>query len=273
MKHHIWMQRLLAGMLVGLLVSACSATATPTVLPTPVVVTIEVTEVPEAVLEDLMTVDAEGNTSVSTDDLDAALAPLPATGLTETEAASLRYMHEEEKLAHDVYITLFEAWGLPIFQNIANSESTHTEAVLTLLERYEVADPVGDNGVGVFIDPTLQALYDQLVARGSVSLSEALKVGTAIEEIDILDLEEGSAQTNKEDILLVYANLTKGSRNHLRSFVRTLQQQTGETYAPEYMSQDAYDAIIGGDIERGNGGAQAPSGRRGGGRGNVRVRP
>lgn len=257
-------------MLVGLLVSACSATATPTALSTPVVVTVEATEVPEAFIEDVMNVDAEGNTSVSADDLDAALAPLLISDLTETEAASLRYMREEEKLAHDVYITLFDVWDLPIFQNIANSESTHTEAVLTLLERYGLEDPAAGNAVGVFTDQTLQALYDQLIARGSISLSEALKVGTAIEEIDILDLEEGSAQTNKEDILLVYANLTKGSCNHLRSFVKTLQQQTGEIYAPEYMSQDAYDAIIGGDIERGNGGAQAPGGRRGGGRGSAR---
>lgn len=95
-------------------------------------------------------------------------------------------------------------------------------------------------------------------------MDEALKVGAAIEEIDILDLEEGSQQTDKADILQVYANLLKGSRNHLRSFVKTLQQQTGETYAPQYMTQAAYDVIIGSTGERGSGSAQASGGQRGG---------
>ena len=37
-------------------------------------------------------------------------------------------------------------------------------------------------------------------ARGSQSLAEALKVGAAIEEIDILDLEKSLAQDDNADI-------------------------------------------------------------------------
>ena len=84
-------------------------------------------------------------------------------------------------------------------------------------------------------------------------MSDALKVGAAIEEIDILDLQEYIAQTDKEDIRVVYENLTKGSRNHLRSFVSTLSKQTGETYQPQYLDQATYDAIIGSETERGRG--------------------
>jgi len=57
-------------------------------------------------------------------------------------------------------------------------------------------------------------LYDQLVA-------DALRVGAAVEEIDILDLEERIAQTDKAEIQLVYENLAKGSRNHLRALTST----------------------------------------------------
>jgi hypothetical protein len=35
---------------------------------------------------------------------------------------------------------------------------------------------------------------------------------------------------------MVYENLTKGSRNHLRSFVSTLERQSGEVYEPQYLS-------------------------------------
>lgn len=259
-KRRLWQIGLVMGLTMLLALVGCNTTATSVPTTEPVVVatteTLPATEtaaMPEATVISVTSVDAEGNTSVDSVALNAALDTLPITELTEVEAAALRFMREEEKLAYDVYITLYTTWGLPIFQNIANSEQTHTEAVLTLLERYNVADPVANNGVGVFTDAMLQALYDQLVAQGNQSLSDALKVGAAIEEIDILDLEERSAQTDKADILTVYANLTQGSRNHLRSFVKTLTQQTGETYTPQYLSQDAYDAILAGDIERGNG--------------------
>ena len=76
-------------------------------------------------------------------------------------------------------------------------------------------------------------------------------MGGAIEEIDILDLQEHLAHTNHRDIQTVYENLRRGSRNHLRSFVSTLQTQTGEIYQPQYLSQTAYEAIINSPMERG----------------------
>jgi hypothetical protein len=175
-------------------------------------------------------------------------------GLTSAESEALLYMREEEKLAHDVYVTLYTQWGLAIFQNISNSEQTHTDSVKTLIERYGLQDPAVGNEVGVFTNATLQGLYDQLVAQGSLSLSDAIKVGAAIEEIDILDLEARIAQTDKVDIIIVYESLLKGSRNHLRSFVSTLQTQTGETYQPQYLSPEAYNAIVGTAIESGGNG-------------------
>jgi hypothetical protein len=210
---------------------------------------------------EIVTVDEAGNTSVDSLVLASAVAPYPADGLSAEEAAGLFYMREEEKLAHDVYITLYEMWGLPIFQNIASSEQTHTDAVNTLIERYGLEDPANGNGVGVFTDPALQSLYDQLVEAGSTSLADALSVGAAVEEIDILDLERRLIQTDNRDITLVYDNLMKGSRNHLRSFVSTLERQTGDVYQPQYLDQASYDAIVSAGIERGGGG-------RGYGRGN-----
>jgi hypothetical protein len=200
---------------------------------------------------EIVNVDESGSTSVDESVLALAVATYPANGLSADEAAGLLYMREEEKLAHDVYVTLYEKWGLPIFQNIANSEQTHTEAVKSLLDRYGLEDPAEGNGVGVFADSALQALYDQLVDTGDDSLAAALGVGAAIEEIDILDLETRLTQTDNQDIALVYDNLASGSRNHLRAFVSTLERQTGEAYQPQYMDQASYDALISTGVERG----------------------
>ncbi len=182
----------------------------------------------------------------------AAQTPVSTSGsvqvgtLSEEEIAGLLYMREEEKLAHDVYMTLYDLWGLPLFQNIASSETVHTETIRALIENYGLADPAAGNAVGVFNNADLQALYDQLVAQGSESLEAALRVGAAIEEIDILDLQERLEATTAADIRLAYENLMDGSGNHLRAFVGTLESQTGVTYQPQYLAQEAYAAIMAG---------------------------
>jgi hypothetical protein len=181
--------------------------------------------------------------------------------VTGEEALGLQFMHEEEKLAHDVYVTLYEKWELPLFNNIAASEQKHADAVATLLDRYDLADPADGNAVGEFTNPKLQALYDRLILQGSKSAADALKVGAAIEEIDIHDLEERLAETEDADIQRVYKSLMAGSENHLRAFARNLKSRTGETYVPQYLSQKAYDAIINATSSRGGG-----WGARGGGR-------
>ncbi len=173
--------------------------------------------------------------------LGLALAGQPSGDLTASERDGLLYMAEEEKLAGDVYQSLNEKWNLRVFDNIGKAERTHEAAVKTLLTRYSLPDPT--KGAGEFSNETLQVLYDDLVSRGSASTKDALQVGAAIEEIDILDLVERMDQTDKADILLVYANLKRGSENHLRAFVNNLQRQ-GVEYRPEYLSSEKYDRII-----------------------------
>ena len=213
--------------------------------------------VPDAVVAtpstDVTNVDESGNTSIDPVALGSALEATTAGELSDAEIQGILYMREEEQLARDVYLTLYDKWGLATFQNISGSESTHMDAVKTLIDRYDLADPAEDKGIGVFVDETLQGLYDQLVAEGSQSLSSALRVGAAIEEIDIIDLEIHMGETDTLDIQVVYENLLKGSRNHLRSFVMTLSRQEGETYQPQYLDPTTYEAMVGSDTERGRG--------------------
>ncbi len=183
--------------------------------------------------------------------LDVAISTVNLEDLTDEEIASLVFMREEEKLAHDVYLALYDLYGLPIFNNIARSEQTHTDAVKRLLDAFGIPDPADTSPVGKFEDHELQSLYDELIQTGSQSLADALKVGAAIEEIDILDLEERLAFVENESIRSVFENLLRGSRNHLRAFTRTLTQNTEEIYEPQYMTEDAYNATITANAERG----------------------
>jgi len=191
-----------------------------------------------------------------------ALTSLPDESLSEAEKTDLIYMREEEKLARDVYQTLYEKWGVQIFANIAQSEQTHTETVRDLLEKYDVTDPVTDDSVGVFQNEELQRLYDDLVGQGAVSEIEAFKVGALIEELDIKDLQEATAKTDNADIIFANENLIRASRNHLRSFTKQLTTR-GETYGPQHISVEEYASITATDTERGSKNSGGGGQRRG----------
>jgi hypothetical protein len=180
----------------------------------------------------------------STLDAPAASTPvLSAEDLSAEEIAGLMYMREEEKLAHDVYVALFNVWGANVFSQIALSEAEHTEAIRRLIEAHGLEDPAATNPAGVFENDDLQALYDKLVAMGQVSLVEALKVGCLIEEKDIQDINDKKAEVLDEpDIVQVYDNLLCGSRNHLRAFNATLLDQ-GVSYEATVLTQAEWDAI------------------------------
>lgn len=166
----------------------------------------------------------------------------PIGTLTTAEIAALKFMREEEKLAYDVYVKLYDRWSASVFLLISLSEATHTLAILALLDKYGIPDPAEGKAAGVYEDPDLQALYNTLIAKGQVSLIEALKVGCLIEETDIHDIQEKKAITNELDILIVYDSLLCGSRNHLRSFNSDLLSR-GVAYVPAVITQAEWDAI------------------------------
>lgn len=168
--------------------------------------------------------------------------------LTIKDQDGLLWMREEEKLARDLYLTLGDHWDLQIFNNIASSEVKHMDAVAELLEQFGLQDPVGELGVGQFSDPELQSLYDQLLKQGLQSVQEALLVGGAVEEIDILDLKGLLAVTEDESIRVVYENLLAGSENHLQSFSKVYSRQTGLVYEAQYMSSGELEQILDNEI-------------------------
>jgi len=188
---------------------------------------------------------SEDPANLQTNAGDPVLKSLEDGQLSDAESHDLLWVREEEKLARDVYIVMEDLYGLTVFANIQLSEQTHMDAMLGLLNTYGLEDPVGDNGVGEFSDHHLQDLHDGLIAEGEQSMVDALLVGLAIEEIDMIDLVDAMERSDHEDIIHNYDNLCEGSKNHLRAFVGVYESQTGETYVPRYITQDFYDEIMG----------------------------
>lgn len=177
--------------------------------------------------------------------LDASLvAEIAPSQLSDEERDGLLMMREEEKLARDVYLALYDIWGQKIFYNIAQSEQTHTDAVKTLLDRYQMEDPVVSDEIGVFTDSRFSELFVALTQDGSESLVAALRVGATIEDLDIRDINDLLEDTNNTDIEIVYENLIRGSKNHMRAFVGQLERQ-GEGYEAQYISAEELAEVLG----------------------------
>lgn len=171
------------------------------------------------------------------------LAGIPASELDGDEREGLLLMREEEKLARDVYAELFSAWDVRVFSNIGSAEQTHMDSVAELLDRYDIADPVTNDRQGAFTNTDLEDLYTSLVDQGGESVVDALRVGALIEELDIADLNTLIAQTDNEDLRLVYENLLAGSHNHLQAFVSQLDRY-GESYEPTYLEVSEMNSIL-----------------------------
>ena len=57
----------------------------------------------------------------------------------ETDASSLLFMLEEEKLAHDVYTFLYSKWETRPFANIKESEKVHMQKIQELLDQNKIS--------------------------------------------------------------------------------------------------------------------------------------
>lgn len=169
--------------------------------------------------------------------------------LTESDSEALLFMLEEEKLARDTYMYLNDLWSINLFANIKNSEQSHMNAIENLLVKYNVAYTILP--IGEFGNQDLQGFYDQFVIDGAVSSANALQIGGTIEDLDIIDLQDNIDATLNTDLITIFKRLQCGSRNHLRSFVSAIESN-GNTYIPQFLTQEAYDDIINGSQEQCN---------------------
>ena len=167
-------------------------------------------------------------TDVNTADVTAQVSELSASLealLPQEIKTGLLFMYQEEKVARDVYNVLGQKYPTAkTFANIQLSEQKHIDAVESLCIKYGVdISNVNETAVGEFILPELQALYNTLIQQGNISLTQAYKVGQAIEIKDIEDIDARLSATDlPSDIRTVYKSLRAGSENHLAAFNKQL---------------------------------------------------
>jgi hypothetical protein len=196
---------------------------------------------------------ATTTTSTTTNPMYSCIYSFPLEPLSVNEISSLNTMREEELLAKDIYTNMYTLYHMPVFNNISKSENQHTGAIQVLMDKYDLPDIAANHVTGVFVNPDIQTLYNALLAQGTASLNGGLTVGATIEDLDIQDLVNHIANdVDNADILFVFNNLQKGSRNHMRSFYKLLVMR-GITYVPQYISVEYFNQIISSPHEIGSG--------------------
>lgn len=175
--------------------------------------------------------------------LDSIINNTPVEELSNDEINAILQMREEEKLARDVYDVAGSLWTGNIFANISGAESKHMTAVWALIEKYDLQDPITTDVAGQFSSSAIQAAYDAILPDFQASKQSAILKGSYVEEMDIYDLRELKKLVDNTDILLIFDNLERGSRNHLRGFYEQ-QQILGVTYTPQFITQAEYDQIV-----------------------------
>jgi hypothetical protein len=151
-------------------------------------------------------------------------APSGVTAATTTApdarlAAALAFARDEERMARDLYAAIADRYdGARPFSMITTSEQQHFAAIGALLERYGVTDPATGHDPGSYADAAVQSLYDGWWAEAQVSLADAYRVGIALEQRDIADLEKSLAGDLPADVDTVLTRLLQASTMHLSAF-------------------------------------------------------
>ncbi len=174
------------------------------------------------------------------------LSEYPESNLTQEVKEGLAFMGNEERLAYDIYTTLYNYHndaGTEIRQlvNVSKSERKHVEIVQDIIQRYDlniseipiVVDPVANKDVafedmptGVYDIVEIQELYDTLYAKGITSPQSALEVACMVEVTDINDLNQAiliAEDSNATDVVAAYNVLRNGSYNHYWAFDKGLK--------------------------------------------------
>ena len=172
----------------------------------------------------------------------------PKYSLTQDNKNDLAFMGNEERLAYDVYMSLYDYHknrGDEIKQlyNISTKgETKHIQKVRDLINKYNITkddltilttSPVSSSTTeqsalpsGKYDIDSIQNLYNTLSSKGKNSVKDALEVGCMVEVTDINDLNpkiEHAISSGAEDLEDAFVFLRDGSYNHYWSFDKGLK--------------------------------------------------
>jgi hypothetical protein len=187
---------------------------------------------------------SDSGPSINLGSLRAALDSIPLGSLSEQEKSGLQATRVGAKLSRDLYIVFDSLWHLPAFSTNTFNERIHMDAAALMLTRYGLTDPTAGRVEGSFQDAQIQDLFRRFQEDGSRSAEAALQTMMYLEELDIMDIRTRLAQTDKEDLHLIYNDLLRGNALNLRDMAFELRSLGAPPYSPEFLGEGEMREIL-----------------------------
>jgi hypothetical protein len=165
----------------------------------------------------------------------------PMSTLNNDTKYTIAYMWNEEKLAKDIYLALYNIYpnAQQLYNIATNSETQHEAMVQDLVQKYDLnitniidyeqyysEAELAALAPGEYALDAIQSLYNTLYEKGVQTEVDALQVGCMVEVTDVNDLNhdiEVAQASGATDVVAVFESLRKGSYNHYWSFDSALK--------------------------------------------------
>ena len=131
--------------------------------------------------------------------------------LSDQELEGLMMLVEKQKLHRDVYFSISEKMDNSMFNELYLTDEKFLDLLSAKLDDYNQINPIMKNGVGVFINPEIQNLYDEFIKTFEIDMIRTLtlaihvKQTQTVEMVVIVQVDTASSQgTLNVAIVIIY---------------------------------------------------------------------
>ena len=151
---------------------------------------------------------------------------------------------DNEKLAFKFYHAMYDRWNILALKNLAKCEERHIKVVEKLICEFNDQQSPMNLGEENFNNQKYNAIYHDLISRGTKSENEALIAAGSFEESFIVNIEYLSNHSDTQVQKDCLDNLLESTIEHLNLLVCHLKHRNIE-YKPSVLSVAKYIHCIG----------------------------
>ena len=157
--------------------------------------------------------------------------------LSSQEIDGMLYLVENEKLLCDYFTVMYEKHKLPLFNQLAMNEQRHLNIISVKIDRYDLENPADQKPAGQFVNPQLQASYDQLIEIGNTGVYSALIAAVQKVERDVVDIPAIiSTFEGNDDVVHVISGILLESQDNLDALKAELKSSIDLISIPDASS-------------------------------------
>lgn len=151
-------------------------------------------------------------------------------------------IYQEEKMSYDLMDEFYNNWQLEVFKSVMQRDAKHVWCMDKVIIKYGYTN-ISSSEEGLFTDKKIQAFYDEMSVKGSISDLSALEAAAYIKERSISELREKIQMQNDPYIIKVIFLMEQSAQKQFRAFVESIRL-SGSEYSPVYLTDDEFENIL-----------------------------